>query len=576
MHGRSLIRSCSALLLLLALLAVFTVFSGKGKTEEPLCLFYLGQEQSVWDDGSGRKPADLIGLFSLPGDRQYGCVLPGDWDASRLRIFFPDTDELQIGGRFYRSGDRISLELEKPFSVSPLGGREIQVSVRKTGGLPVLFIQTDSGSSEAIHADRSAREPGRLLMTDAAGRVLYQEPLTAVRARGNSTFHNDKKPYQIKLAEKLPLTGDRPGKTWILLANALDRSEIRSTLGLDLARYCGAFAYTPDTQPVDLYLNNDYQGSYLLTEKVEIASGRVPVRDLEKLVKAMNPGLDFAALETLGESTYAPGAQKYRGIPAEPDDLTGGYLILLNKAKRFASEACGFVSERGGPFTSQEPKYLSQAQTQYLASLFQRIEDALFSEDGVDPVSGQHYSELLDLSTLVSRYLLAEVLDDYDGAYCYFYKDSDSVDPKLYVGPVWDLDNTLGLWKSRCDPEALHLSRDAKPAWSWLSQAAQHADFHAEAAERYARIFRPGIRILLGREKDPAGVLRSIDEYAEELSASARMDFFRWPEPPLSDAVAAHFNTASGDSFEEQVAYLKDYLTIRLDALDAFFGAQDN
>ena len=576
MRGRTLIMSFSAFLLLLASLAAFTVFSERGETAEPPGLFYLGREQAVRETASGSMPEDLIGLFPLAEERQYGCVLPGDWDTSRLRVFFSGTEELQIDGRFYRSGDRISLEPDEPFSVSPLSGRESFVTVRQTGGLPVLFIQTDSGSSGAIHADKSVREPGRLLMTDADGRVLYREPLTAVRARGNSTFHNDKKPYQIKLAEKLPLAGERPGRTWILLANALDRSEIRNTLGLDLARYCGAFAYTPAAQPVDLYLNNDYQGTYLLTEKVEIASGRIAVRDLEKLIEDMNPGLDFSALEPLGALEYGPGAQKYYDLPAEPEDPTGGYLVLLNKKARYDKEASAFVSERGCPFTPQEPKYLSRAQTEYLASLFQRAEDALFSEDGVDPASGQHYTELLDLSTLVSRYLLAEVLDDYDGPYCYFYKDSDPVDPKLYVGPVWDLDNTLGLWSRQCDPEVLRLSQDQKPAWSWLSQAAKHADFHAEAAARYARIFRPAIRILLGEETDPTGVLRSIDEYAEEVSASARTDHFRWPEPPLSDAVAVYYNTASGDSFEGQVAFLKAYLTVRLDALDAFFEEQVN
>ena len=138
----------------------------------------------------------------------------------------------------------------------------------------------------------------------------------------------------------------------------------------------------------------------------------------------------------------------------------------------------------------------------------QQIEDALFSEDGIDPASGLHYTELLDFDTFVNKYLMAEVLDDYDGQFSYFYKDSDAIDPKVYVGPVWDQDNILGVWLPQSDPSTIHLS-DESP------------------------------------------------------------EFFRWPFPISQDMV--RFNTATGDSFEKQIAYLKEYLSARLEALDAFF-----
>ena len=99
-----------------------------------------------------------------------------------------------------------------------------------------------------------------------------------------------------------------------MLANALDRSQIRSTLGLDLARYCGAFAYTPDTQPVDLYMNNDYKGTYLLTEKVEIAPGRVEIRDLEDMINSEDILLVVGASEDL-TTMYSAMETDFFGIP---------------------------------------------------------------------------------------------------------------------------------------------------------------------------------------------------------------------------------------------------------------------
>ena len=78
--------------------------------------------------------------------------------------------------------------------------------------------------------------------------------------------------------------------------------------------------------------------------------------------------------------------------------------------------------------------------------------------------------------------------------------------------------------------------------------------------------------ILLGREADPQGVLRSIDEYAEQVRVSAETDFFRWPFPFSPEL--KRYNLDSGDSFDKQIAFLKEYLSLRLDALDAFFPGE--
>ena len=65
-------------------------------------------------------------------------------------------------------------------------------------------------------------------------------------------------------------------------------------------------------------MNAEYCGTYLLTEKIEMGENRVAVRDLEKAIKDINPDLDFDALEPLGDLESAPGAYKYRSLPAVP------------------------------------------------------------------------------------------------------------------------------------------------------------------------------------------------------------------------------------------------------------------
>lgn len=601
------------ILLFMLLSCLFLLFSVNAEEADPELSYeiLLGDGRIPWNPGlenesgdsacggsgpSGGEQGERIRFFFRSEDLGYGFVIPDAWDASRLRIFLEGIESVRIDGRDYRNGDPVSLSLNEEIVVTPgkfearldaplseeipavpeedkasPDNEPIVIEVCKTGGLPVLFIRTESGNADAIHADKTVSEPGHLQMTDAAGEPVYEGDLSAVRARGNATFIYKKKPYQIKLKKAAALAGERKAKTWILLANVIDRSQIRNKLALDMAAYSGAFAYTPYGEPVDLYMNGDYMGTYLLAEKAEVQKNRLQITDLEKIVKTMNPDLDLSELDPLGDPAYDLGAQKYYDIPEEPEDLSGGYLFQINVPLRYETEASAFVTNRGCAFTAQEPKYLSEAQITYLSGLVQRIEDALFSDDGIDPASGLHYTELLDMNTFVHKYLMAEVLDDYDGQFSYFYKNTDAIDPKVYVGPVWDQDNILGVWLPQNDPAAIHLS-DEYPeyfSWFWFTQASRHEEFMNAVRETYQNTYRPAVLILLGEEKDPSGTLRSIDEYAEQVRVSAEADFFRWGFPLLSNT--ERYNTRTGSSFEKQITYLQDYLSVRLDALDEFF-----
>lgn len=550
---------------------VFCHLSSRSK--EPDYVVYLGNAQDPLDDTTVVETLDRIRFFHIQRSAGFGFVLPSAWDASRLRIYLSGVESVRIGGKEYHSGSPVSLTPDKPFTLKPKGHRAIRLTVRRTGGLPVMFIRTDSGSSDAIHSDKSIREPGVLKMTDADGGILFEEVLNSVKIRGNSTSRCYKKPYQIKLKKAAALIPQREDKTWILLANALDRSQIRNTLALDLARYAGSFAYTPRTQPVDLYLNNDYKGTYLLTEKAEIGKNRLVISDLEKATEELNPALDFDLLDARGGLQCVPGARKYRDITAVPEDLTGGYLVQINVPVRYEEEACGFVTDRGCPFTMQQPKYTDKGQTEYIAAVFQRIEDALYSEDGIDPATGLHFTELMDLPSFVDRYLVAEVLDDYDGQYCYFYKDSGTVDPKVYAGPVWDQDNILGVWKRSMDPTVIHIAGNPEHEWTWFSRAARHEECYDAIRERYHSVFRPAVDILLGRGQDSGGTLRSVDEYAQEVRQSVQTDYFRWKDPLLKSQ-RKNANNAIGHTFDDQTAFLKDYLRMRQEALDGCFDAK--
>ena len=501
--------------------------------------------------------------YTSPGSRY--LFLPACFDPDRLSLFFEGAETLTIGDRAYSSGDPVSFPLDEALMVSAGGNRSFTLTVMRSANIPAIFIETESGSMDAVDGDKGVKESGSMLLAGADGTVEYSGKLKYIRARGNSTFDYPKKPYQIKLESGSSLCGMAKDKTFVLLANYLDRSEIRNTIALDLARYSGAYAFTPACRSVDLYLNHAYAGCYLLTEKNEIDKNRLNITDLEAEMEKLNE----APLESFpftGNKHYRTGATRSYEIPAEPDDITGGYLILANNTEYFQQEASGFVTNRGQAFTLQQPKYASTREIAYISGVMQEIENGLFAEDGRDPATGRHYSELLDMKSFVNRYLQSETLNDFDGQRPYFYKDSDAVDSMVYCGPVWDQDNILGASARRTHANYLSLDREQMRAYYWFTQAVSQPDFKAAMIETYYTVYRPAYLILLGEETDPAGILRSVDEYAEEILCSQRMDHIRWKESTWKEKSGG--NPQAAGSPARCVSFIREFLRTHMKTMD--------
>ena len=69
-------------------------------------------------------------------------------------------------------------------------------------------------------------------------------------------------------------------KNWILLANFDDKTMLRDDVAFELSRRVG-MAYTPRSQFVETFLNGEYEGTYQLTESIEIDKNRVNINSLD-------------------------------------------------------------------------------------------------------------------------------------------------------------------------------------------------------------------------------------------------------------------------------------------------------
>ena len=102
------------------------------------------------------------------------------------------------------------------------------------------------------------------------------EDSVQIKGRGNSSWGASKKPYRLKFDEKVKPFGLTKGKSWVLLANAQKRSLMANAISMKIGQMAGA-QYTNHIVPVELYMNGEYMGSYMFTEKVGLANNSVDV-----------------------------------------------------------------------------------------------------------------------------------------------------------------------------------------------------------------------------------------------------------------------------------------------------------
>ena len=547
-------------LLLLGLLLLLPL---RVMAETPPALFVADARMDEAITSTGR-PLDAISLFDVQGDRY--LFLPAFADASALRVLLEGTDRVTVNGQTLANGEVTGLFVPGETLRVTLSQEAFELTVCQSENLPAVFLFTESGESAYIHASKDNREPGAVLLVEADGGVACEQTLSQIRIRGNSTTQYEKKAYQIRLEEKQALLGMDADRTWVLLANYIDRSLLRNTLALRLASAAG-IAYTPESTPVDVYLNNEYMGNYLLCEKVETGEGRVEIDDLEEATDAVNAqaldsyapagyGLDASRnSRQYGYGEWRPTPDTWRAIdiPQDPADITGGYLLEVGVFRDWAEQPSAFVLHSGWPLAIKEPEYASVAQTLYIRDRFQHIDSAISDGDWAT------LSGLIDVDSWVRKYVLEELLGNYDGGTGsqYFYKRSG--DPLIYCGPPWDYDNILGVNSTVGQPDGFYVNRRAQQPGAVFPRLWTMEAFRTAARETYRKVYQPLVEALLGEANDPGGAIQTLASCAEEIRASAEMNFIRWP----IDYSYHRQVQSTGGSYQENVDFLSDFLRRR-------------
>lgn len=549
------------LTVILAMLCITTVISGAAAEKT---LLISAREASETSEQ----------VVCRKGKGGYILYIPGAWDITRIRLSLNGQDSFRLG----KNG--IAIDPETPVDLTPYLGKKTQVYGGKKASLgnltiyqgskiPAVFFSVNEKQLKKVN--RSKNEiitEGQVAFQEADGSMSYQGDLAHLKGRGNNTFSYSKKPYEFKLTKKADLAGMGKAKTWILLANYLDVSLLRNQIILDLSREAG-LPYSVECQQVDVWQNGIYNGLYLMTEKIQISKNRINITDLEEKTEAVNDQpLDSYKPFDLKDG-FLPIMCGYE-VPNDPEDITGGYIAVIEKPHRLnSSRKPGIRTEKQLSVRIKEPTCPSLAQVNYFGKLVNDMHNAILAQDGVNPETGKHYTEYLDITSFARKFLIEEFSKNYDAVSGsqFFYKDSDLADPLIYAGPSWDYDLSFGNMDSRGAPaDGDYMFKLRVGPTNLYSQLAKHDDFLEAIGSNWREVFRPALAILLG-EKPAAenGVLRSLDEYYENLKASAKMNAARW-----GNVTKASRN--AGTDFDSGVKALKNWIRKRINYMDKRFA----
>lgn len=140
--------------------------------------------------------------------------------------------------------------------------------------VPDIFITTNPEVGEI--SSKTEYLSGSFVMKGYGSCDDVDTTAVNIRGRGNTSWLEPKKPYRLKFDKKISLCGLKKAKNYVLIANYIDNTLMKNAVAFEMARLLG-MPYTNHSIPVNVHLNGEYKGAYMLSEKVGINSGSVDI-----------------------------------------------------------------------------------------------------------------------------------------------------------------------------------------------------------------------------------------------------------------------------------------------------------
>ena len=352
-----------------------------------------------------------------------------------------------------------------------------------SGTLPVLYINTEGhrnivSKEEYLHAD------WWLDNMDVEGYESIGSPTKPkgmlIKGRGNYTWTLSKKPFRIKLDTKEKLMGMKKDRHFCLLASDF----WTAPLGFELSRRIG-LSYTPAIEPLEVVLNGQYIGLYLLTEKIRVGKDRVNIDE-----------------QVNGETN--------------PDMITGGWLLEIDN--HVDENQFGLMEGNGNwlSVTYHSPDSLSSEQFSYIYNFIRETDEAIYSND----LFNCPWEKYIDMDSLACFYIVNEVADEVESfhASLYLHKQQGN-DTKLIFGPVWDFGCSFGRSQS---PTPCFIYQNTADYFKphWLEEMLKYPKFQLRIRSYWRHFYEESLQ----------SIGDYMDNWTERISLAVKAELIRWPE----------------------------------------------
>ena len=362
------------------------------------------------------------------------------------------------------------------------------------------------------------RGPGRV--NRPGQRATGYDGRIGIEIRGTSSMAYPKKQYSIETRtatgrnRSVRLLGLPKENDWVLQGPYGDKTLMRNVVAYATARGLGAYASR--TRYVEVVVNRDYRGVFVLMETPKIDTRRVAARD---------------------------------------DDVTGGYLLEMTDRYKLKRGDQSFASSTGQALvhTDPEPKEMGPARTRWIRGHLAAFESALYGPSFADPSRG--WRAYLDEPSAVDVVLINELFKNEDAfrSSLFVHKSSGI---KLRLGPVWDFDVAMG---NSSYGDSQRLEGWITTGRPWASRLLQDPAFVEALIQRWQQLRAGGLQ---------GQLLRRVDASVRTLGSAPARNFRRWPI--LGVPVWPNpLDPVTGRSYAAEVEFLRSWLTARIAWIDA-------
>lgn len=427
-----------------------------------------------------------------------------------------------------------------------------------TSNLPIITIQTNGAQIQdepKIKADMGIIYNGPGVINKISDVPNDYKGKIGIEFRGSTSQSFPKKPYGFETWDEsgedndVKLLGMPKESDWTLNATYNDKTLMRDGLSYILAG--SVMEYAPRVRYNELVINGQYRGIYLLVEKIKRDKNRV---DISKIETTDNQG----------------------------DALTGGYIIKIDKETGSNSGAGwnSLYAPYSGAwqktyFQYEYPKAddISYEQRNYIRNHMNTVENSIAGQDFKDPQKG--YRKYIDTQSLMDFIIINEISKNPD-AYrlsTFFYKERDSDGGKIKFGPVWDFNLGFGNvdYCTQGNPEGLVIlnfnevcSGDGWVIHFWWKKFLQDEFFYNDLKHRWKN--------LRNNQLSNDRVNFVIDSLSNMLGQAQVRNFQQWPV--LGQYVWPNYYI--GNTYAEEVSYLKNWVKNRLIYLDKVWEIKDS